>query len=134
MMSPRSASLTRCLAMALLLGASLPALAQAPEAPPAAEPLTLDQAMAHPGWTGRAVAGRGGWLAGPRRDYALGRRGAPGRALGAVPAAGGERVKREGAARADVAGPGAQFNPPRRYAVFVRNGDVFLRQLGDNLL
>ncbi len=134
MMSPRSASLTRCLAMALLLGASLPALAQAPEAPPAAEPLTLDQTMAHPDWIGPPVDAAWWSLDGQRAYYALKREGSPVRDLWTVPVAGGEPVKLEGAALADVDGPGAQFNPTRRYAVFVRNGDVFLRQLGGNLL
>src|SRR5690606_17366800 len=89
MMSPRSASLTRCLAMALLLGASLPALAQAPEAPPAAEPLTLDQAMAHPDWIGPPVDAAWWSLDGQRAYYALKRAGSPVRDLWTVPVAGG---------------------------------------------
>ena len=125
-MSPRSASLARRLALALLAAASLPATAQ--------DALTLDQAMAHPDWIGPPVEAAWWSLDGERAYYVLKREGAPIRDLWTVPAAGGEPVRLEGAALAEVDGPGPQYDPSRRLAVFVRNGDVFLRYPGKPLL
>lgn len=111
---------------ALLLAAALPAAAQ-----PA---LTLDQAMANPDWIGPPVESAWWSLDGQRAYYTLKREGSTVRDTWAVPVAGGEPAKLEGAALAGLDAANPRFDAARRQAVFVRNGDVFLRVLGGQLL
>ncbi|MBW8313066.1 MAG: prolyl oligopeptidase family serine peptidase [Rhizobium sp.] len=112
--------------LVLLFAAALPAAAQ-----PA---LTLDQAMAHPDWIGPPVESAWWSLDGQRAYYTLKREGSPVRDTWTVPVAGGEPAKLEGAALAELDAANPRFDVARRQAVFVRNGDVFLRVLGGPLL
>ena len=103
--------------------------------PAAAQPtLTLDQAMAHPDWIGPPVESAWWSLDGQRAHYTLKREGSPVRDTWTLPVAGGEPAKVEGAALAELDGANPRFDAARRQAVFVRNGDVFLRVLGGPLL
>ncbi|MAL03708.1 MAG: S9 family peptidase [Arenimonas sp.] len=113
-------------ALALLAACALPALAQ--------EPLTLDQAMAHPDWIGPPVESAWWALDGQRAYYTLKREGSPVRDTWTVPVAGGEPAKVEGAALAELDAARPVYDASRRQAVFIRNGDVFLRVLGGPLL
>ncbi|KFN48752.1 hypothetical protein N790_05715 [Arenimonas malthae CC-JY-1] len=110
----------------LLFAAALPAAAQ-----PA---LTLDQAMAHPDWIGPPVESAWWSLDGQRAYYTLKREGSPVRDTWTVPVAGGEPAKVEGAALAELDAANPRYDAAHRQAVFVRNGDVFLRVLGGPLL
>lgn len=113
-------------ALALLAACALPALAQ--------EPLTLDQAMAHPDWIGPPVESAWWALDGQRAYYTLKREGSPVRDTWTVPVGGGEPTKVEGAALAELDAARPVYDTSRRQAVFIRNGDVFLRVLGGPLL
>ncbi|HEX5693307.1 MAG TPA: DPP IV N-terminal domain-containing protein, partial [Arenimonas sp.] len=113
-------------ALALLAAGALPALAQ--------EPLTLDQAMAHPDWIGPPVESAWWSLDGDRALYTLKREGSPVRDTWTVPVAGGEPMKVEGDALEDLDAARPVFDASRRQAVFVRNGDVFLRVLDGPLV
>ncbi len=110
------------------------ALALTAAAAHAAEPLTLEQAMAHPDWIGPPVEAAWWSLDGQRALYSLKREGSPVRDTWSVPVAGGDAAKVEGAALAELDAPRPVFDASRRRAVFVRNGDVFLRELGGALV
>jgi dipeptidyl aminopeptidase/acylaminoacyl peptidase len=116
----------RLTALALLAACAAPALAQD-------TPLTLDQAMAHPDWIGPPVESAWWSLDGNLAHYTLKREGSPVRDTWTLPVAGGEPVRVEGAALADVDAAQVAYDRARRRAVFVRNGDVFLRELGGGL-
>ena len=116
----------RHLALALLAAVAAPALAND-------TPLTLDQAMAHPDWIGPPVEQAWWSLDGQRALYTLKRDGSPVRDTWTLPVAGGTPVRVEGAALADVDGAQVDFDAAGRRAVFVRNGDVFLREVGGAL-
>ncbi len=106
-------------------------------------PLTLEQIMADPDWIGAPV--EDAWWAwdGQRVQYQLKRDGATIRdtyqqAIEACPEpcrggnASGSRV--DGAARADLDGSNPVYDAPRARMAFVRNGDVFVRQLQNGAL
>jgi dipeptidyl aminopeptidase/acylaminoacyl peptidase len=114
--------------LALALLAFSAAAAAAPDTP-----LTLDQAMAHPDWIGPPVESAWWALDGQRALYTLKRAGSPVRDTWAQPVAGGEAVRMEGAMLGEINPAGAQFSADRARAVFVRNGDVFLRDSGGAL-
>ena len=116
----------RLAVLALVTACALPALAQ--------EPLTLDKAMSHPDWIGPPVESAWWSLDGQRALYTLKREGSPVRDTWTVPVAGGEPAKVEGAALAELDAARPVFDPSRRQAVFIRNGDVFLRVLGGPLV
>ncbi len=116
----------RLTALALLAACVAPVLAQD-------TPLTLDQAMAHPDWIGPPVESAWWSLDGTRAQYTLKREGSPVRDTWSLPVAGGDAVRVEGAALADVDAPQVAWDPNRRRAVFVRNGDVFVREIGGAL-
>ncbi|MBP6626920.1 MAG: DPP IV N-terminal domain-containing protein, partial [Arenimonas sp.] len=117
----------RCrLALALLAFST--AVVAAPEAP-----LTLDQAMAHPDWIGPPVEAAWWALDGERALYTLKRADSPVRDTWTQPVAGGAATRLEGSALASVNPAAAQFSADRTRAVFVRNGDVFLREAGGTL-
>lgn len=116
----------RLAALALVAACALPALAQ--------EPLTLDQAMAHPDWIGPPVESAWWALDGQHAYYTLKREDSPVRDTWTVPVAGGEPAKVEGAALAELDAARPVYDASRRQAVFIRNGDVFLRVLGGPLL
>ena len=109
----------RLTALALLITA--PAWAQTP--------ITLDQAMAHPDWIGPPV--ESAWWAwdGQRVLYTLKREGSPIRDTYQQGSNGSaaERVGESERERLDAAAP--VFNADHSGAVFVRNGDIFERQL-----
>ena len=109
------------------------ALALTAAAAHAAEPMTLDQAMAHPDWIGPPVESAWWSLDGQRALYTLKREGSPVRDTWTLPVAGGTPVRVEGAALADLDGAQVDFDASGKRAVFVRNGDVFLREVGGAL-
>ena len=116
----------RLTALALLAACAAPALAQD-------TPLTLDQAMAHPDWIGPPVESAWWSLDGTRAHYTLKREGSPVRDTWTLPVAGGTPVRMEGAAQADLDAAQPVYDANRQRALFVRNGDVFLRQIGGPL-
>ncbi len=116
----------RCLALVLLAFGA--ATAAEPETP-----LTLDQAMAHPDWIGPPVEAAWWALDGNRALYTLKRADSPVRDTWVQPVAGGAAVRVEGAALGEINPAGAQFSADRTRAVFVRNGDVFLREASGTL-
>ena len=116
----------RHLAFALLAACAAPALAND-------TPLTLDQAMAHPDWIGSPVEQAWWSLDGQRALYTLKREGSPVRDTWTLPVAGGGPARVEGAALAEVDAAQVDFDASGRRAVFVRNGDVFLREIGGAL-
>src|SRR5688572_17484902 len=99
----------------------------------AATPLTLDQAMAHPDWIGPPVETAWWALDGQNAYYTLKREASPVRDTWRQPVAGGAAVKIEGAELATLDTAQVEYDASRRRAVFVRNGDVFLRELGGGL-
>ena len=139
--------LLRALPLVLLaLPLALTAAAQAP--PPARAPatstgtpliaanapLTIEQAMADPDWIGPPVE-RAWWSwDGREAQLQLKREGASIRDTWRQPVAGGALQKVADAERGglDVADP--VYDPQRRRMVFVRNGDVFLRELSGGAL
>jgi len=95
----------------------------------AAEPLTLERIMADPDWIGPPVE-RPFWsLDGAAVLYSLKRAGSPVNDLWRVPAGGGtpHRVAPAEMGALDATAP--VFDRERRRAAFVRNGDVFVRDL-----
>ncbi|GAB2488745.1 S9 family peptidase [Arenimonas alkanexedens] len=113
----------RLIALALLAACAAPALAND-------TPLTLDQAMAHPDWIGPSVEQAWWSLDGQRALYTLKREGSPVRDTWTLPVAGGAATRIEGAALAEMDAARVDFDAGGRRAVFVRNGDVFVRELG----
>ncbi|MCX7564471.1 prolyl oligopeptidase family serine peptidase [Xanthomonadaceae bacterium XH05] len=99
-----------------------------------AEPLTLEQVMADPDWIGSAVESPYWSLDGRQVLYSVKRQGSPLRDLHAI-------ALDQGTVRAvsdnEVAvldGPSPVFDRTRSRALFVRNGDVFLRDLRNSAL
>ncbi len=92
-------------------------------------PITLTQAMADPDWIGPPV--EQAWWAwdGQRVQYQLKREGATIRDTWQQGIAGGNAVKLDGAARADLDAARAVVDAQRARMAFVRNGDVFVRDL-----
>src|SRR5688572_12298045 len=92
-------------------------------------PLSLDQAMADPDWIGPPVEQAWWRWDGAQVHYVLKRSGSVVRDVWTQPVDGGTAVK---AGDADLARLDANFptyDRARRQALFVRNGDVFLRDL-----
>ena len=116
----------RLTALALIAACVSPALAQD-------APLTLDQAMAHPDWIGSPVESAWWSLDGTRAHYTLKRDGSPVRDTWTIATTGGVPVRVEGAAQADLDAAQPVYDASRRRALFVRNGDVFLREIGGPL-
>jgi dipeptidyl aminopeptidase/acylaminoacyl peptidase len=96
-------------------------------------PITLGQAMAHPDWIGTPVE-QAWWSADSSKVfYRQKLAGSPVRATYRVDADGAsQRVENTGWAQLDEAQQ--SFDRSRQRALFVRQGDVFLRQLGSNSL
>ena len=116
----------RLTALALIAACVSPALAQD-------APLTLDQAMAHPDWIGSPVESAWWSLDGTRAHYTLKRDGSPVRDTWTIATTGGVPVRVEGAAQAALDAAQPVYDASRRRALFVRNGDVFLREIGGPL-
>jgi hypothetical protein len=108
---------------------SLLTLAAAP-----ARAVTLDQAMADPDWIGPPVQQPYWSVDGRSLYYRLKRSGSPVRDLHRVDLADGRDTIVEPAAMANADGPDAAFDRSRSRAAFVRNGDVFLRDLASGRL
>ncbi|MEF9979520.1 MAG: DPP IV N-terminal domain-containing protein, partial [Thermomonas sp.] len=108
-------------------------LAAAPVAT-AAEPITLTQAMADPDWIGPPVDS--GWWRwdGKAAQYALKRNGATIRDTWQVGIDGGTRTRLDGSARADLDTADAVLDAAGTRSAFVRNGDVFVRDLRSGAL
>jgi dipeptidyl aminopeptidase/acylaminoacyl peptidase len=111
----------------LAFGASL--------APPlAAATLTLEQTMADPDWIGPPVEAATWALDGRSVHYQLKRAGSVLRDTHAIDLATGRSRKLDDAELAALDGPLPVFDRPRQRALFVRNGDVFLRDLRSGAL
>ena len=111
----------------LALLAASPAFAQTP--------ITLDQAMAHPDWIGPPV--ESAWWAwdGKHVHYTLKRAGSPLRDTYVQAVDGGERDARRGRRSAPTSTPPQPvYDRDRSRMVFVRNGDVFVRDLRSGAL
>jgi dipeptidyl aminopeptidase/acylaminoacyl peptidase len=119
------------IAFALVL-ASTAAAALSPAAPPAA--VTLEQAMADPDWIGPPVESPWWSLDGRAVHYQLKREGGTLRDDWRLDLAGGEARLLEDAARPQLDAPLPVYDRARQRAAFVRNGDVFLRDLRSGTL
>jgi dipeptidyl aminopeptidase/acylaminoacyl peptidase len=127
----------RSLPLAALLLTSLPsaAFAQATSvAPTNANALTLQQVMADPDWIGPPV--EDAWWAwdGRHVQYTLKRDGATIRDTWQQAIDGGTAARIDGAARADLDASDPVYDPQRARMAFVRNGDVFVRDLRNGML
>lgn len=92
-------------------------------------PVTLDQAMAHPDWIGTPVeSARWSWDS-QNLQYSQKRTGSPIRDVFAMNRAGGNAKKLESADLANQDGNNFIFDARHQQALFVRNGDIFLRNL-----
>ncbi|RPE79875.1 S9 family peptidase [Vulcaniibacterium tengchongense] len=97
-------------------------------------PITLDQTMADPDWIGPPVE-RAWWAWDGRRvQYALKRAGSNIRDTWQQPVDGGAAAVVDGAARADLDAAAPAYDAQRARMAFVRNGDVFVRDLRSGAL
>ena len=117
----RTAPLLSCLLLSLLA-------APAAQAQPA-QPLTLDRIMADPDWIGPAVEQAWWSWDGRQAYYPLKRTGSPIRDIHAMDIAGGQAQVVDGAALAGIDAARPVLDPQRARMAFVRNGDVFVRDL-----
>lgn len=99
-----------------------------------AQPLTMERIMADPDWIGPTVEDAWWRWDGSAVQYMLKRDGATIRDTWQVGIAGGTAVQIDGSARADLDAAGAQYDKQRARAAFVRNGDVFVRDLRSGAL
>ena len=118
-LSPRIAALALAIA-------SLPATAQTP--------ITLDQAMAHPDWIGPAVEQSWWSWDSQRVYYKLKRSGSPLRDTFEQSAAGGAAKRVEESAQSGIDSDSPAFDRTRTRMAFVRNGDIFERDLRSGAL
>lgn len=112
---------------ALLLAASL-AFAQAPQ------PLTLDKIMADPDWIGTPVEQAWWSWDGQAALYTRKREGSNTRDLWQLPVAGGAAVLVADEARGGLDAHSPSYDTARSRAAFVRNGDIFVRDLRNGAL
>ena len=125
----RFAVLPFALPLVMLLAAPL-ALAQSPTAPT----LTLAQAMADPDWIGPPVEQAWWSWDGQRAQYNLKHAGAMFRDTWEQRIDGGSAVLVEGAARVQVDAANPAYDSQRTRTAFVRNGDIFVRDLRSGAL
>ena len=119
----------RLFPLVLLLGAAAaPALTQPAFAQPV-QPLTLDRIMADPDWIGPPVEQAWWSWDGQRAFYSLKRPDSTVRDTWVQRIDGGEGVRVDGPARADIDGLQAVYDRGRTRMAYVRNGDVFVRDL-----
>jgi len=97
-------------------------------------PITLDQAMAHPDWIGTPVESAWWSWDSQNLQYSQKRMGSPIRDTFLVNRAGGTAKKVEAAELANLDGNDFVFDARHQQALFVRNGDVFLRNLANGSL
>ena len=100
----------------------------------AAEPLTLEQIMADPDWIGAPVESPFWALDGSGVMYSLKREGSSLRDLHAIALADGVSRKVDDAELAGLDAASPVYDRSRSRALFVRNGDVFLRDLRNGAL
>ena len=108
--------------------AALAALTMAPAMAAATQPLDMETIMADPDWIGPAVEKPVWSIDGQGIYYALKRDGSKVRDLYRIDAGGGQGTRLDAAAVATADGP-AVFDREHHRAVFIRHGDVFLRDL-----
>jgi len=92
-------------------------------------PITLDQAMSHPDWIGTPVESAWWSWDSQQLHYSQKRTGSPIRDVFAMNRSGGTAKKVENNGLANQDGQNFVFDPQHQQALFVRNGDVFLRNL-----
>ncbi|HET6546656.1 MAG TPA: LpqB family beta-propeller domain-containing protein [Rhodanobacteraceae bacterium] len=112
--------------------ASLIALLSLAAAP--APAITLQQAMADPDWIGPPVEQPYWGVDGRAIYYRIKENGSSIRDLHRIDGASGADTLVDPAAMANADGPDAVFDRNRRRAAFVRNGDVFIRDLANGRL
>ncbi len=100
----------------------------------ATEPLTLEQIMAEPDWIGAPVEAPFWALDGSRVYFSQKRAGSPLRELEAIVLADGSQQTVSDAARATLDAPAPVYDAARNRALFLRDGDLFLRELGSGAL
>ncbi|WP_240096264.1 S9 family peptidase [Thermomonas flagellata] len=100
----------------------------------AGEPITLAQAMADPDWIGPPVERMWWRWDGRAAQYTLKRAGSPVRDTWQVAITGDPPQRLDGAALAEVDAPGAVTARGGQRLAFVRNGDVFVRDLHSGAL
>src|SRR5690606_21329943 len=121
--------LLSCLALLPLAGAFAGAVHAQP-----AQPLTLEQVMADPDWIGSGVD-RAWWSWDGTHAYYLRKRdGGDIRDTYSQPVEGGTAARLDGAALADIDGAWQVVDPQRSRMAFVRNGDIFVRDLSSGAL
>jgi dipeptidyl aminopeptidase/acylaminoacyl peptidase len=123
---PENPTMTRI--TVALLGALLSLLALPAHA------ITLDQAMANPDWIGPAVESPYWSIDGKTIYYSVKRDGSSIRDLHRVDVESGKDVIVDPAMMASADGPDAVFSTDRQRAAFVRNGDVFVREVASGAL
>ena len=99
-----------------------------------ATPLTLQQVMADPDWIGAPVEQAWWSWDGQRAYYTRKRDGATIRDIFAQPIAGGVATLLDGSARAELDAAQPVYDAQRARMAFVRNGDVFVRDLRSGAL
>lgn len=99
-----------------------------------AETLTMDRIMADPDWIGPAVEQAWWSWDGKTAIYSRKREGATVRDLWTVPATGGASVRTTDAERAALDAARPVLDATRTRMAFVRNGDVFIRDLRSGAL
>ncbi|MFD1297695.1 prolyl oligopeptidase family serine peptidase [Lysobacter gummosus] len=100
----------------------------------AAQPLTLADTMADPDWIGPPVE-RAWWAwDGQRVQYQLKREGATIRDTWQAGVGGGTPQRLDGAARGDIDAINPAYDAQRTRMAFIRNGDVFVRDLRSGAL
>jgi dipeptidyl aminopeptidase/acylaminoacyl peptidase len=140
-LTPRTVgAVARAVVFAAAVACFAPAAAQPDEttASPASavspKPLDLATIMADPDWIGNSV--EQAWWSWDSREllYTRKREGATIRDLWRVPAAGGEPRKVEDATRSQLDAARPAFDAARTRMAFVRNGDIFVRDLRSGAL
>ncbi len=94
-----------------------------------AQAITLDQAMANPDWIGPSVESPYWSVDGKAIYYTLKRKGSSVRDLHRIDPSSGNDTLIDPALMANVDGPQAVFSRDRQQAAFLRNGDVFVRDV-----
>lgn len=117
--------------VAVLLSACALACVAHAQAP---QTLTLEQAMADPDWIGPAVEDAWWRWDGKAAQYTAKRVGASVRDTWQAGIEGGTPALADGGTRADLDAPGAVYDAQRTRSAFVRNGDVFVRDLRSGAL
>ena len=116
-----------------LLAVALSGLLASPGAG-AQTPITLDQAMAHPDWIGPPVEAAWWSWDGGKVYYKLKRPGSPLRDTYVQAAGGGVATRLDEAAQAAINAPDPVYDRSHARMAFVRNGDIFERDLRSGAL